>query len=43
MTNNLFARVMEHRASKSGTYTARYRITRLVYVEAFKYVNDAIA
>jgi putative endonuclease len=43
MTNNLFMRVMEHRAAKTGSYTARYRITRLVYVESYKYVNDAIA
>jgi putative endonuclease len=43
LTNNLFARVMEHRAAKVGSYTARYKITRLVYVEKFKYINDAIA
>jgi putative endonuclease len=43
LTNNLFSRVMEHRAAKFGSYTARYRITRLVYVEKYKYINDAIA
>jgi predicted GIY-YIG superfamily endonuclease len=36
-------RVMEHRSAKTGSHTARYRITRLVYIESYKYVDEAIA
>ena len=43
MTNSLRKRIMEHRNKHSGTYTARYKITRLVYCEQFQYVNNAIA
>ncbi len=43
MTNNLLARVIQHREQKPGTHTARYRIDRLVYFEHYQYVNNAIA
>ena len=43
MTNNLRKRVMEHREQTTGSFTARYKITRLVYCEQFQYVNNAIA
>jgi putative endonuclease len=43
MTNDLRKRVMQHRKQIPGTFTARYKITRLVYFEQFQYVNDAIA
>ena len=43
MTNSLTRRVAEHREQKLGTHTARYKITRLVYVEHFQYVDSAIA
>ena len=43
MTNSLRKRVMEHRNQPSGTFTSRYKITRLVYCEQFQYVNSAIA
>ena len=39
MTNSLRKRVMEHRNQPSGTFTSRYKITRLVYCEQFQYVN----
>jgi putative endonuclease len=43
MTNNLRKRVHDHRKQALGTFTARYKITRLVYCEQFQYVNNAIA
>ena len=43
MTNALRTRVMNHRKQISGSFTARYKITRLVYYEEFQYVNNAIA
>jgi putative endonuclease len=42
VTNNLEMRVAQHRLGKYG-FTARYRITRLVYCEFFRDVRDAIA
>ena len=42
VTNNLEIRVAQHRLGKHG-FTARYRITRLVYCEFFQDVRDAIA
>ena len=43
LTNNLAARVAQHREQKPGTHTARYKINRLVYFERFQYVINAIA
>jgi putative endonuclease len=43
VTNNLHARVREHRERVPGSFAARYNIDRLVYFERFKYVNNAIA
>jgi putative endonuclease len=44
VTNNLMRRVSEHREGRdAGAFTARYRVTRLVYFEVFTYVLDAIA
>ena len=43
VTNALRKRVMEHRQQIPGTFTARYKITRLVYCERFQYINNAIA
>ena len=42
ITNNLQRRVAEHKAYRSGSYTARYKIDRLVYFEHFQYVRNAI-
>jgi len=43
MTNNLRKRVHDHRKQTLGTFTTRYKITRLVYCEQFQYVDNAIA
>ena len=43
MTNSLERRMEEHKAAMPGTYTARYRINRLVYFEHTQYVLNAIA
>ena len=43
VTNNLRARVAQHREKRPGTYTARYDIGRLVYFERFQYIRNAIA
>ncbi len=43
VTNNLRARVAQHRQQKPGTHTARYRVGRLVYYEFFQYIRNAIA
>jgi putative endonuclease len=42
VTNNLMRRVLEHRSGVSGSFTARYRIDRLVYFEETNDVNVAI-
>jgi putative endonuclease len=43
MTNNLRARVGQHRKKRPGSHTAHYNIERLVYFEYFQYVRSAIA
>jgi putative endonuclease len=43
VTNSLSRRVAEHRKQTPGTFTARYKITRLVYFEPYQYINNAIA
>jgi putative endonuclease len=43
MTNGLRQRIRQHRKQTPGTFTARYKITRLVYCEEFQYVNNATA
>ena len=42
VTNDLQWRTSEHKSQKSG-FTARYRVTNLVYVEQFASINEAIA
>jgi len=43
ITNNLYERVKEHKNHINPTsFTARNKVTRLVYFETFNYVNDAI-
>ena len=42
ITRNLTRRVAQHREGKHDSFTRRYRIHRLVYVESFQYVNNAI-
>lgn len=45
MTNSLERRVWEHRHPKDGerSFTARYRLFKLVYIEPFDRASDAIA
>ncbi len=43
ITSNLVQRIMQHKALAIPGFTARYRVTTLVYVERFAQVYDAIA
>jgi putative endonuclease len=43
MTGFLMARVLRHRAGEGGEFTRMYRVHRLVYVESFQNVENAIA
>jgi putative endonuclease len=43
VTGNLYSRALQHRAGEIAGFTKKYHITRLVYYEPFKYVNNAIA
>ncbi len=42
VTNNLERRVEEHKAGKPGSFTARYKVNRLVYFEEFTDIGLAI-
>jgi putative endonuclease len=42
VTSNLPKRLAEHRKQAPGSFTARYKITRLVYFEHFQYINNAL-
>ena len=42
VTNNLRKRVAQHRKPSPGSFTTRYKVPRLVYFEAFQYINNAI-
>jgi putative endonuclease len=43
VTSDLMARVGQHREGKISSFTAKYRIHRLVYVQTFHDIRDAIA
>jgi putative endonuclease len=43
VTNDLERRVAEHKEGRSGSFTARYDVTRLVYFERFDDIRDEIA
>ena len=43
MTNDIFSRVLAHKAGEGSWFTSHYGVDRLVYVERFRYVNRAIA
>ena len=44
VTNDIHMRLAEHKQKADpASFTARYGVTRLVYLEVFDYVNDAIA
>jgi putative endonuclease len=42
VTGNLTQRLLQHRNGVPGSFTARYKINRLVYVEESRYVWDAL-
>jgi putative endonuclease len=42
MTNNLIRRLYQHRYGEADGFTQRYHLNRLVWVEHFRNVNDAI-
>jgi putative endonuclease len=43
VTGFLMGRVLQHKACEVDGFTKRYNVTRLVYFEVFRYVNNAIA
>ena len=43
MTGDIYRRYLQHKNGEIEGFTRRYHINRLVYYEAFKYVNGAIA
>jgi len=43
MTNNITRRLGQHRSGEAGGFTQRYLLKRLVWIEHFRNVNDAIA
>ncbi len=43
VTNNLKRRVSQHKALEVPGFTAKYRVTKLVYFERFADVKEAIA
>ena len=42
VTNNLPRRIREHREGTANSFTAKYKIHRLVYYEHFQHINNAI-
>jgi putative endonuclease len=43
VTGFLMPRVIQHKTGAVVGFTQRYKVNRLVYYEAFQYVNNAIA
>jgi len=42
VTNDVSIRAFQHRSGIGGQFTSRYKTNKLVYVEAFENVNEAI-
>ncbi|MFC1678482.1 GIY-YIG nuclease family protein [Patescibacteria group bacterium] len=43
VTNNLFSRIFQHKLKKDPkSFTAKYRVNKLVYFEIFQYIQEAI-
>ena len=43
ITNDITRRLSQHRSAEVDGFTRRYHVNRLVWVEHFRHVNDAIA
>jgi len=43
VTNDISKRVYEHKEKIVEGFTKKYSITKLVYLESYNYVNDALA
>ena len=44
VTTNIYVRVKEHKSSRyPNSFTARYKLFKLVYYEGFELITDAIA
>ena len=42
VTNNLLRRVIEHKSGRGNSFTARYKVRKVVYYEAGNDINAAI-
>ena len=42
VTSNLAMRVAQHKSGEAGGFTARYQVNRLVFVEEFSRIDDAL-
>jgi putative endonuclease len=42
VTSNLSARIYQHKQGTASAFTRRYSVDRLVYIEEFELVTDAI-
>jgi len=43
VTGSLMSRILQHKSLEEDGFTRRYHVTRLVYYESFRYVNNALA
>lgn len=43
VTNNIQKRTFEHQSKEKGGFTEKYNVSRLVYVEEYTDIHDAIA
>lgn len=42
VTNDIFGRMLEHRAGTADSFTRKYGVTTLVWYETHAYINEAI-
>ncbi len=43
VTHNMEVRLHQHRIASDDTFTGKYKAHRLVYLEEFRWIDDAIA
>ncbi|GGE32167.1 hypothetical protein GCM10010832_10580 [Psychroflexus planctonicus] len=43
VTGGIDDRIERHKAGKGSKFTKKYNLDKVVYIEEFQYVNDAIA